>query len=183
VHWSSRRFFVLLGLVTLLGLAIRLAYTIGVRWDQNLWGDAFTYHFTANGIADGIWFEQWIPKSFVRDAGHVILNPPESWSRIAVPVGPSADNPPLYPLYLAVWSVLGLRTYHWHMIASVMLGTSSVFVMGLVGRKIAGARVGIITALIAAVYANFWVHDSVGTSESMGILACGILILLAYRAW
>ncbi len=181
MHWSTRRFFVLLGTVTALGLAVRLAYTIGVRWDQNLWGDAFTYHFTANGIADGHGFATWVPRSFTNPDA-IILSDPRSWHGV-VSVGPSADNPPLYPLYLAGWSVLGLRTYHWHMIASVMLGASAVFVMGLVGRKIIGPRGGIITALIAAVYANFWVNDSVGTSESMGILASSIVLLLTYRAW
>jgi riboflavin transporter FmnP len=178
VQWSTRRFFLLLGLITFFGLAIRLGYTIGVRWDQNLWGDAFTYHFTANGIADGKWFYQWLPKS----SAHGVLDPGGS-SLTAVPLRPSAENPPLYPLYLAAWSVLGLRTYHWHMIASVMLGTSAVFVIGLVGRKIVGPRTGLIAALIAAVYANLWVNDSVGTSEPMGILAAAILLLLAYRAW
>jgi hypothetical protein len=183
VQWSTRRFFGLLGLVTAAGLAVRLGYVIGVRWDQKLWGDAFTYHFTANGLADGLGFQRWIPKSFVRDAGNVLLNPPESWSRIAVAVGPSANNRPVFPLYLAGWSVLGLRSYHWHMIATTVLGTGSVFMMGLVGRKIAGPRAGIIAALIAAVYGNFWVNDSVGTAESMAILLTTIILLFTYRAW
>ncbi|MSO79988.1 MAG: hypothetical protein EXQ79_10370, partial [Acidimicrobiia bacterium] len=183
MQWSTRRFFWLLGLITAAGLAVRLGYVIGVRWDQKLWGDAFTYHHTANGLVDGFGFQRWIPKSFVSDAGHVLLNPPEAWSKIAVPVGPSANNRPVFPLYLAGWSALGLRSYHWHMIATTMLGTASVFVMGLVGRKIAGPRVGIIAALIAAVYGNFWVNDAVGTAEPMAIFLTAILLLLTYRAW
>ena len=178
----TRKFFLALGAITLLGLSVRLAYTIGVRWDQKLWGDAFQYHWSANGIVEGKWFYDWIPKSFsnyvefARDA-------PASWSRIAIPLGPSAGNPPLYPLYLAAWSFVGLDTYHWHMIASVLLGTASVFTIGLVGREIVGPRTGLLAAGIAAVYANFWVHDAVGTSESMAILASCLILLLAYRAW
>ncbi len=181
MQWSTRRFFWLLGLITAAGLAIRLGYVIGVKWDQNLWGDPFTAHFMANGIADGKGFLTWVPKSFSRPDA-VILSDPQDWHGV-VSVGPSATNRPIFPLYLSAFSVVGLRSHHAHMIANVMLGTGAVFVMGLVGRKIAGPRVGILAALIAAVYGNFWVNDAVLTSESMAILLSAVVLLLAYRAW
>jgi hypothetical protein len=55
--------------------------------------------------------------------------------------------------------------------------------MGLVGRKIVSPRVGLLAALIAAVYANFWVYDPLVLSETMGILAGALMVLMAYRAW
>jgi hypothetical protein len=172
VQWSSRRFFVWLGVITALGLAVRLAYALIVKWDQPIWGDAFTYHYTANGLADGYGFQTWLPTNF----------DPLNTGRI-FPNGASADNPPLFPLYLAAWSLVGLDSFHAHMIASTLLGTATVFVMGLIGRRIAGPRTGLIAAGLAAVYANFWVNDAVVTSESLAILVVAITVLLAYRAW
>jgi hypothetical protein len=181
VQESARRFFLLLGLITAIGLGVRLGYSIGVKWDQLVWGDAFKYHHAANGLVDGYGFQTWIPKRLL---GHhqQQFNIPTRGGR-AIPVGVAADSPPLYTSYLAAFSLFGLRSFHWHMIASVLLGTGSVFMMGLVGRKIAGPRAGLIAAGIAAVYANFWVNDPVVTTESMGILAGAVLVLLAYRAW
>ena len=55
---TPRRFYLLLGLIVLLGFAVRMAYLLAVKWDQPLWGDAFTYHWTAtaldeSGVATG----------------------------------------------------------------------------------------------------------------------------------
>jgi hypothetical protein len=183
VQQSARRFYLLLGLITAIGLGVRLGYAIGVKWDQTIWGDAFKYHHAANGLVDGYGFQTWIPKKLLGHSSQIVLNTPAHGGRDAFPIGESADSPPLYTTYLAAWSLFGLRSFHWHMIASVMLGTASVFVMGLVGRKIAGPRAGLIAAAIAAVYANFWVNDPVVTTESMGILAGAALMLVAYRAW
>jgi 4-amino-4-deoxy-L-arabinose transferase-like glycosyltransferase len=183
VKGSSRRFYLLLGLVTLGAFAVRLAYALIVKWDQPVWGDAFTYHHVANGIVDGYGFQTWLPKSLDSAATALVENPPAAWSKIAIPVGASADNPPLYPLYLAGFSLVGLRSFHAHMIASIFLGTGAVFMIGLVGRKVAGARAGIIAALLGAVYANLWLYDALVLSESMAILAAAVTLLLAYRAW
>ena len=44
-------------------------------------------------------------------------------------------------------------------------------------------RVGIITAAIAAVYANLWVHDAIVTSETITIFMVAVTVLAAYRFW
>ena len=99
------------------------------------------------------------------------------------PNGPAADHPPLYPLYLAVFSLFGGRSFHVHMIATCLLGAATVFVCGLLGREVAGERAGIIAAIIAAVYANLWIQDPLVTSESITMLMVAIAVLLAYRLW
>jgi 4-amino-4-deoxy-L-arabinose transferase-like glycosyltransferase len=184
---TPRRFYLLLGLIVLLGFAVRMIYMFTAKWDQSIWGDAFTYHYTANGIADGLGFQAWLPDVFLRaDKGvpdFFDYQHPETWGLNATATGAAAENPPLFPLYLAAFSFVGLRSWHAHMIASTLLGTASVFVIGLVGRKIVSARVGLLAALIAAVYANLWVYDPLVLSESMGILAGAFMVLMAYRAW
>jgi hypothetical protein len=176
---TRRRFFVLLGLITLLGFAVRLAYLLIVKWDQSIWGDAFTYHYTANGIADGLGFQSWVPDVYTP----VTRGVPTVLGLHAHANGVAAENPPLFPLYLSAFSFVGLRSFHAHMVAQTLLGVASVFVMGLVGRKVWSPRVGLWAALIAAVYANFWVYDPLVISESMGILAGALMVLMAYRAW
>ena len=176
---TRRRFYLLLGLIVLLGFGIRMAYLLLVKWDQPIWGDAFTYHYTANGIADGLGIQSWVPDTFKQLVDRV----PQNWGRHANANGIAAENPPLFPIYLSAFSFVGLRSFHAHMVAQTLLGTASVFVMGLVGRKVMSPRVGLLAALIAAVYANFWIYDPLVISESMGILAGALMVLMAYRAW
>jgi len=46
------------------------------------------------------------------------------------------------------------------MIASVILGSLTVIVIGLIGRHLVGTKVGVVAALLAAVYANLWINDA-----------------------
>ncbi|HZP30783.1 MAG TPA: glycosyltransferase family 39 protein [Acidimicrobiia bacterium] len=167
-----RRFFTWLVVITLLALAWRIAFAVIFKWDQLVTGDAYFYHHQANGLVDGHGFYRFLPHSVQR----------------LVPNGPAADHPPLYPLYLAVFSLFGGRSFHVHMIASCLLGAATVFVCGLLGREVAGGadageRAGIVAAVVAAVYANLWIQDPLVTSESITMLMVAISVLLAYRLW
>jgi 4-amino-4-deoxy-L-arabinose transferase-like glycosyltransferase len=158
------RFWRWLIIVTAAGLAIRVAYVLLVRRDVDVGGDALYYHFGANLLADGQGFI--VPLANLRG---VILQ--------------AADHPPLYLVWLALPSVIGLDTPVWHMLWSCLLGGATVLVTGLAGREIAGPRVGLIAAALAAVYPNIWSHDGILQSETMAILAVAVAILLAYRYW
>ena len=148
-------------------LAWRIAYAVIWKWDQLVTGDAYFYHHQANGLVDGFGFYRFLPHSVQR----------------LVPNGPAADHPPLYPLYLALFSLFGGRSFHVHMIASCLLGAATVFVCGLLGREVAGERAGIVAAVIATVYANLWIQDPLVTSESITMLTVAIAVLLAYKLW
>lgn len=158
------RFWRWLVAITVAGLAIRVAYVLIARRDIVVGGDAIYYHFGANLLADGHGFI--VPLEFARG---LTLQ--------------AADHPPLYLLWLAFPSVLGLDTPVWHMLWSCVLGTATVVVIGLTGREIASARVGLIAAGLAAVYPNIWSHDGFLQSETMAILAAAVVTLLAYRYW
>lgn len=66
-------------------------------------------------------------------------------------------------------------------LAMAVVGTVVVVVIGLLGRKIAGDRAGLIAAALAAVYAALWLSDGAIMSESLGALLVAVAILLAYR--
>ncbi|MFN8036690.1 MAG: glycosyltransferase family 39 protein [Acidimicrobiia bacterium] len=164
---TVRRFSTWLVVITLAALAIRLGYAYWWKWDQKIWGDAYYYHYQANGLVHGNGFIIYWPQPH----------------NVVLPGPASADHPPLAPLYYAAWSLVGLSSFHWHMIAGCVVGAATVFVCGLLGREVAGDRAGIITALLAALYANLWVHDPLVTSESITMLMVAVVTLLAYRFW
>jgi hypothetical protein len=158
------RFWRWLVVITVAGLAIRVAYVLIERRDVMPGGDGIYYHFGANLLADGHGFI--VPLDFARGLTRQ-----------------AADHPPLYLLWLAFPSKLGLDTTVWHMLWSCVLGAGTIVVVGLAGREISGPRVGLIAAALAAIYPNIWSHDGFLQSESMGILAASLAILLAYRYW
>lgn len=158
------RFWRLLVALTAAGLAIRVAYVLLARRDLIVEGDAIYYHFGANLLADG----------------HGFIVPLELARGLTLQ---AADHPPLYLLWLAFPSVFGLDTPVWHMLWSCVLGAATIAVVALAGREIAGPRVGLIAAGLAAVYPNVWSHDGFLQSETMAILAAAVAVLLAYRYW
>lgn len=163
--WTpERRFTVVLAGITLVGLAIRLLYVLVVWQDRELLGDPVFYHEAANLLADGRGF----------------LNPFALRDGIELQ---SADHPPLYTVYLALVSLVGVRSPVGHMVASCVLGAAAVYVMGLVGKEVGGRRVGLVAAALVAVYPNTWRYDGMILSESMVLLVVGVTLLLAYRYW
>jgi peptidoglycan/LPS O-acetylase OafA/YrhL len=155
-----------LAAITAVGLAIRVIFVIATR-HLLLWGDASYYHYTANLLV----------------TGHGLIVPYQ-WLFFGKKVA-AADHPPLYTLYLAAFSFVGLKSWLTHRLVSTLLGGASVWVIGLLGREVGGAnhgrRVGLLAAAIAAVYPYLFMNDGVGMSESMVILMCTIAVLLAYR--
>src|SRR5689334_7207852 len=84
--------------ITLFGFVFRVLNVLWWRPTTNtpsyhgyrLWGDAFFYHWQANALAHGAWFVD--PLRWFLDGSQ----------------RPSAGHPPLYPMYLALWSTIGL---------------------------------------------------------------------------
>lgn len=168
-----RRFLTRLGLVTLLGFAIRLAFVLFTDRDQEVWGDSYVYHWGARLLADG----------------HGLIEPLR-FNATGV-VRQQGAEPPLYVGLLGFLSWLGLKSFLTHKIIGACMGTITVFVMGLLGREVGdqfagrrrAERIGLLAALIAAVYPNFWLHDRMVMSETMTILLIAVTVLLAYRLW
>ncbi len=155
-----------LAVVTAAALAGRIAYMLWY-YDGHprigTAGDAYYYHVQANFLADGRWFvSPYIWRSFGRFV-------------------PSAYHPPLYSAYLAVWSLLGAGSRQWHMFASVLLGGATVGVIGLLGREMAGERIGLAAAVVAALNPSLWVNDALLMSESLFGLTLAVVFWSAYR--
>jgi 4-amino-4-deoxy-L-arabinose transferase-like glycosyltransferase len=161
---ATRRFAWRLTFVASVGFALRVAYILIVRRNAAVQGDGLYYHFGANLLAQGHGFI--VPLQYVKG---ITLQ--------------AADHPPLYLLWLALPSWIGLDTPVWHMLWSCLLGTASIVVLGFVGRAVVGPRVGLLAAALAAVYPNIWSHDGILQSETLAILLAAIALLLAYGYW
>lgn len=152
-------------MIAAVALAVRLGFLFGSLYPMKIAGDAYYYHHAANLFVDG---RGW-PNPYVLIDRDTYL--------------PDAQHPPLTSLLLAIPSLVGLRTFLDHQIFSCLLGTLSVVVVGLAGRRIAGPATGLIAAAIAAVYPGMWLSDPVLMSETPAILSCTLLILASYRLW
>ena len=163
---GDRRFFAWLVGAMVLGLAVRLAYIYGLKWDVGPAGDPAYYHFQANALVEGLGFVD-----------------PWSWAVRQTGVRGGAEHPPLFSLFLAIPSSLGFDTFRQHVIASGILGTLTCGMIGIAGRAVAGARVGIIAAFVAAIYANLFFNDGLALSESITAFTVAFVVWFAYRFW
>jgi 4-amino-4-deoxy-L-arabinose transferase-like glycosyltransferase len=163
---EQRAFLVALTIIAIAGLVLRFTYVVLVRRDNPPLGDAFFYHYGAHLLVDGEGF----------------VAPFQFFFAVGEPVQ-AADHPPLYLLFLSLPSFLGLRTATAHMLWSALLGTATVVVAGFLGRRVAGAAVGVIAAAIVALYPNIWAYDGALVSETLAIFVATATLLLGYRAW
>jgi 4-amino-4-deoxy-L-arabinose transferase-like glycosyltransferase len=112
---------------------------------------------------------------------------------------PAADHPPLTIVVLAPVSwLLEHPPLEWvlespdhvreHRYTMVLLGTLTIFLIGLLGRRVGGNGrrgewVGWVAAAIAAFNPNVWVNDGLVMSETVTVLAVTAALLLAFRLW
>src|SRR3954462_14264381 len=139
------------------GLAVRLVYVLVLTPHLRGLGDATYYHELANRIADGAGFV---------DPGNGT---------------PTALHPPLFPLLLALPSWLGLDSYTAHRLVVCLIGTRTIAVVGLVPRRLAGERAGLIAAGLAAAYPTLISADAAVMSETLLGLLVALSMLAAYR--
>jgi 4-amino-4-deoxy-L-arabinose transferase-like glycosyltransferase len=145
-----------LGGIAAAALLLRVAVVLVWR-DRLVLGDGWGYHYQALLNANGTWFVN-----------------PVSLKKVAL-------HPPGWPLVLTVVSWLHLRSWTTQELLCAVLGTATVVVTGLAGRRLAGARAGLIAAGIAAVWSGFWLWERALLSETLTLLLVASIILATYR--
>jgi 4-amino-4-deoxy-L-arabinose transferase-like glycosyltransferase len=149
--------------VAALGLVLRAAY---------LYGPA--RHVV--GIGDW-WFYHWQPGLIVN--GHGFTDP---WQLLAThQYRPSASHPPLYSILLSGLYLLGGHGALVQRSLGLVLGTITLVLVGLLGRRVGGGvggdRVGVLAALLYAVYPVMIAVDGDLMSEVLyGPLIAGMLL-------
>ena len=159
----TRSFAGRLGAIAVGALALRLIYLYALGRNVGGAGDYAFYNATANLIADGHFFIE--PFRFVAD-------------RV---VTPTAAHPPLWPLLLSGSSLLGGTSEVAHKLVGCLVGTGVVVLLGLLGRRIAGDRLGLAAAALAAVYPVLIAADASLMSEALFGLFVALAMIAALR--
>jgi len=145
------------------GLLVRLGFVLGItRFDEPV-GDQLYYSAQALTNARGNWFEQPFAQGM-----------------------PAADHPPLTSLLLTpiTWLTKSSGSFLTaQRLMMVVIGVASIVIVAMIGRLLAGERVGLFAAVITAVYANVWVNDGLIMAETptFFLLAITMLVALIYR--
>lgn len=160
---TERRFWIWLGAIAAIGLAASLVYGLAIAPGLPARGDTLLYHYLANGIADG--------KGYIRPFSELQYGE----------ALPTAAYPPLFPLYLSFWSALGLDSLDAHRAVSCLLAPVAVILIGLLGRRVGGARVGLIAAALAAIYPQLVMVDGTVITEALYAPLVAAILLLTYR--
>jgi 4-amino-4-deoxy-L-arabinose transferase-like glycosyltransferase len=161
---SSRTFVVSLLAIALVALAIRVAYAVVVDPPVAPLSDASAYHLLGRNLADG--------RGFIRPFDFQVLGVAR----------PTAEYPPLFPAFLAVLSTLGIGSVNAQQLVLTLVGTTTVVLTGLVGRRVAGDTVGLVAAGIAAVHPMLFQPDAILMTESVTTALVVACVLLALRA-
>jgi 4-amino-4-deoxy-L-arabinose transferase-like glycosyltransferase len=141
----------------LLAAAIRITYWV-TKWDQTLlFNDSVYYSGQARQLFEGTWFREVF---FDR---------------------PGAEHGPLTSLLMSPLS-FGTDYHRWQRLVTVATGVLLVWVLGRFVTELAGRRAGLIAALVAAVYPNFWMNDGLVMSESVSMLLVTLALWAAWRA-
>jgi len=157
---GGRRFWIALGIIGAVAFAGRAAYVVTETRHFIAIDEAY-YASAANNLADGNGFR---------------FSP-----LLGAPREENAAHPPLPAAVLAPVA----RFTHYNEFAMRLLvafaGAGVVAVVGLIGRSIAGARVGLVTAGIAAIYPNLWMNDGLLLAETFATLCSAGVVLFTYR--
>ncbi|MCX7620752.1 MAG: glycosyltransferase family 39 protein [Acidimicrobiales bacterium] len=151
-----------LALVAASALLVRL-WAIGA-WSQyqSPEGDEAFYWRQAQYLADGFGFV------YRNNFGELVT---------------TAVHPPLYSAYLAFTALFGFSddSHVPYRVATALLGVATVVVVGLVGRRVAGAGAGVLAAGLAAFYPNLWINDAKLTAESLYALLVALVLFASLR--
>lgn len=94
---------------------------------------------------------------------------------------PTAGHPPLYSFVLAGLAELGGKSADAQRLTGTVFGAGTITVLGVLGRRLAGERAGLIAAGLAAIYPMLIAADGALMSESLFGLLVAISLLAAYR--
>jgi hypothetical protein len=143
--------------VAVVALGVRIAAAVTTDGHPVL-GDAQVFHQVAYYLSEGEGFRQ-----AYRDA-------------------PTAEHPPGWELLLAAVNVLGGDSYLSHRLVGAVLGTITVVLIALLGRRLAGDATGLVAAGLAAVYPMLWGADVSLMSETLyGVFLVGALLAATHR--
>jgi 4-amino-4-deoxy-L-arabinose transferase-like glycosyltransferase len=146
-----------------IGVGLRALQTLLVApWPPGIFNDEAYYSTLAQLVADGQGFVR--PAEFYRD--HLML--------------PTAERAPLFTILVAGLYKLGLSGGDGRLVG-LFTGGGTIAALGLLGRRLAGARAGLLAAGVAALYPILIAADGAMMTESTYGVFAAFSMLAAYR--
>ena len=144
----------MLAIVVAFGAVWRYGYLFAVKRHQPLLlNDSLYYSWQGSQLIHGVFFKDLFGS---REA---------------------AEHGPLTALVLAPVS-WGSHVVFQQRFATATIGVVTIAVIGVIGRRLGGKRVGIIAAVLAAAYPNLWINDGLVMSESLCALLVALVLLV-----
>jgi len=150
--------------VALAALVVRIVFVKVVRPKVPAIGDATAYHLLGEHLARG--------DGYIRPFDDLLLHR----------VRATAEYPPLFPALLAIPARLGVHSVDGQRIFVALVGTVTVVLIGLLGRRVGGRRVGLIAAALAALYPMLFQSEATLMADALYVPLVVTTLLLAYRA-
>ncbi len=157
---ASRRFWPLVGLITAVGLGLRLVFIAAVTRHDHAVGDQVFYSAQALTNASGRWFQQPFAAGM-----------------------PAADHPPMTALVLTpiTWITRHGSFITSQRIFTAVVGASAIVLIAVFGRMLRGPLTGVVAAAILALYANVWVNDGLILSEPHMVVLMIVTLIAGLR--
>ena len=155
------RFGIQLAVIVALAAIVRVLVVVLVDPHVPPVGDASAYHLLANHLADG--------RGYIR---------PFDFTKFHLVV-PTAEYPPLHPFVLSLFARLGARSVEAQRLGLTVIGSATVALVGLVGRQIAGTRVGVVAAGLAAISPMMFLPEATLMSEAIFVFLVTLALFLA----
>jgi len=160
----QNRFEILLVVIVILGLAARTIYVLSIGQRITFGPDSIWYELQAGTIADGSGYVD--PHAFY-GLGHKI---------------PTANFPPMWPIVLALVDKVGGHTQTAYQLVGAAIGSITVALAGLLGRRVAGPGVGLVAALIVAGCPMLIAADGSIMSDSLYVAFVTAALVASCRA-
>jgi 4-amino-4-deoxy-L-arabinose transferase-like glycosyltransferase len=159
----ARRFGVALAAIVALGVGLRALQTLLVApWPPGIFNDEAYYSTLAHLVASGHGFVR--PAEYFGD--HISI--------------PTAERAPLFTTFVAALYKLGFHTPEGRLVG-LFTGGGTIAALGLLGRRLAGERAGLIAAGIAALYPILIAADGAMMTESTYGVFAAFSLVVAYR--
>ena len=163
--WLGRnRFGIGLVVVVVFGFAVRAAYVLTIGQRIRLGPDAIWYELQAGTIANG---SGYVDPHAYYGLGHTVA---------------TANFPPMWPIVLALANKAGAHTQTAYQIVGAAIGSITVALAGLLGRRVAGPSIGLAAALIVACCPMLIAADGSIMSDTLYVAFVTAALLASYWA-
>ena len=158
--WSERHYRPALAVIGVAALAVRVGYVLGfTRYENNNFYDAFIYEIQGLELVTGHFF--LVPFGHLPTASH----PPLTAFSIAPSLFLFGFHPAVTPARMTM----------------AILGAATVVAVALLGRSVAGPRVGLLAGVLAVGYPEMWIPNGIVMSETPTMLVMALVLLAVYR--